>query len=529
MQHLRDDHSSEAMSQLIQDIKNNKVEDFKKRLPKAAIWNVGRTISLPELVLETINCNRKEIFDYLLQDCHCCIAGGLMVPNYFGKTILEVAGERKNDITHYYVRELIKHTLHLEKTIEIALNNSSRYIDEEHIATLLCYAADLPDAFDRIVLFGLPSFIQDAVFFYVFDEFPNHKVMQFKVLLTLAGINNFLFHKVLEYGFEFRMPVTYTPESDKREFGDLLISLFYLENHHLEILLGKCASEICQIFKKCAFHSSILVKEYSMCEYLCSASRNTPQYNILYQYTCESMFSIKQTIDRLTLFLENDIVNPYLIGLIEILDSIDLFCLISQTNNESTTTEIFIYLLMYGLRVKVKLLDIVYNRYGYCELFKLLLHMDIEEPDPTNLRTHSFYEYVFDLEDTSRVNIQLKNSLLNFILDINFDVEKLPEQFRCYNNKRIQHLLDYFAHPKVYELISKYAERRKLSSDTLRKIENHPQVPLLMEMARDIFRKYFRESFQITTTKMLYSFINGLPIAATHRKIITFETKLYHI
>ncbi|KAJ3646792.1 hypothetical protein Zmor_024364 [Zophobas morio] len=427
-----------------------------------------------------------------------------MVANESGKTAIEVAWDQKNNNTHYYICELIGTSSYLEKAIKNALSNSSDSLDEEHITTLLTYATDLPDIFDRVVVnFELPNFIQDMVFFHKFDEYSSH-VMQFNTLLKLAEQNPFLFHKAFEYEFKFCFAVTDKPLDEKRNFGDLLISLISLKNDYLEILLEKCAPEICQIFEKCALHSKTAFPKRRSTRCGCGLSVNYNYTDLSVTYQCEKMFSKYLTIDKLELLLEkSETVSQCVIRFIDILRSTYFLTSVTERNNESTTTEIFNYLLMYGLRVQDNLSDVVYRRYGYCELFRVCLHMDIEDASP---------EY----------------SPLNFILDVNFDVEQLPEKWKFYSDRHIQYLLDYFAHPKVYELVSKLENETRLRDDnTRKKVEKHPRVPLLVELSRNIFRKYFIERFQIRNTKMLYSLINGLSIASTHKKIITFETKLY--
>ncbi|KAJ3646787.1 hypothetical protein Zmor_024359 [Zophobas morio] len=152
---------------------------------------------------------------------------------------------------------------------------------------------------------------------------------------------------------------------------------------------------------------------------------------------------------------------------------------------------------MYGLKPSSKLLDSVYRKYDYCELFRILLHIaDIEEPQ-LNCWPWSF-------------------------IQVNFDLGQRP--LSTYTDDDIQCLLNYFANTK---LISKLVKKIELSDETLEKLKNHPRLPSLTEMARDTFRSYFISTFQITTTKML-SLVNALPISRTHKKIITFETKLYH-
>ena len=164
----------------------------------------------------------------------------MIAPNNSGKTALQFACDQNNDNTHYYICELITSGTCLEKIIESAISNSSGHVDDQHITTLLSYATDLPDIFDRTVNFELPNFIQDVVFFHKFDEYSPH-VMQFNVLLKLAQQNSFLFHKAFEYEFEFCTAMTYGPQDEKRNFCELLTSLLGLKKR----LFGNSVGKVC--------------------------------------------------------------------------------------------------------------------------------------------------------------------------------------------------------------------------------------------------------------------------------------------
>ncbi|KAJ3646791.1 hypothetical protein Zmor_024363 [Zophobas morio] len=354
MQASRDDPSSAnlvlLMHELIILIENDQVDDF-KRLSAETIhmWNTTNTKSGLKLILEAIKSNRKEIFDFLLHDCYSYCSEDLIAPDDSGKTALHVACDQKNDNT---------------------FSNSSGHVDEEHITTLLSYATDLLDIFDRTVNFGLPNFIQDVVFFHKFDEHSPH-VMQFNVLLKLAEQNSFLFHKAFEYEFEFCTAMTYGPQDEKRNFGELLLSLLGLKNDYLEILLEKCAPEICQVFEKCVFHYNTRFLRFSSSCCGCGKHTFRSYLELPEEYQCEKIFSINSTLEKLILLIgKNETVSQSVIRFVEILDGEYFFRCMVETNNESTTTEIFIYLLMYGLRVKANLFDVVYSAYGYCELFK---------------------------------------------------------------------------------------------------------------------------------------------------------------
>ena len=151
-------------------------------------------------------------------------------------------------------------------------------------------------------------------------------------------------------------------------------------------------------------------------------------------------------------------------------------------------------LLTCGLRVRTPLFDVVFQKYGYCELFKLLLCVDIED------------------------GVFLENALVFCICEVNSTVDTLS--LNDYEVDSVLELTNYFVHPKLTE----FRSRKKLTVPG-----NYPAIPSLVEIARNTFRKYFVTKLGIKTTKQFYTLLNRLPISATYKKIISFETKLYGV
>ncbi|KAJ3653178.1 hypothetical protein Zmor_012442 [Zophobas morio] len=166
-------------------------------------------------------------------------------------------------------------------------------------------------------------------------------------------------------------------------------------------------------------------------------------------------------------------------------------------------------LILHGLKVESRLLEVVFLKYGYCNLFKLLLHLDIE---------------VDKKGPGIKEDLLFKNPVVHFICDVNWDLDLFIENCSYFYSDE---LFEYFAGPEMSRVISTLAEMGKVSEEVLKSAKINLGVPLLIEMARNVFRSYFVDIFHITTTKQLCSLLNGLPIDVVYKKIIALETKLY--
>ncbi|XP_063904351.1 uncharacterized protein LOC135123532 [Zophobas morio] len=504
------------------------------------------------LLQESVLRNRWSIFEYLLQFHD---KDDLEVRSTLGETALRYALDHYNKEDEYYALLLIERGVSLKEkdpkkpylhqavkfssritkvlldkgadvnlesrygitALQKALFNSSKQNNDEIITTLLCYGADPfsesaagHNVFESAVIHGQPAFIQELLFLYTFDEHIPCDIM-FKVLLILAKQKSPMFHTILERGMDILVN-----ETEKVDFAKLLYDLLAPDSDYLEILVEKCNTLISDIFENLVFYSSTLYPPSCIGEYR--------------KYTYEEVFSTNLSLRKLILLLEkNAMVRQSVIDFISTLKSDTLFYCISEANSESITTELFIYLILHGLKIETTTLETVFSKYGYNDLFKLLLHMDLEDDiekrDNKILWNHrSRIHYGLDL--FPRWTYQFENLVLFFIFYVIPNLELKPDRCNFYNTNG---LLDYFACSEVHKLLSKLAKSGKLSDETLKRLQNHPRVPLLTEIARNVFRKYFMYKCNITTAKQFYSLLNGLPISSTHKKVITLETKLYQM
>jgi hypothetical protein len=151
-------------------------------------------------------------------------------------------------------------------------------------------------------------------------------------------------------------------------------------------------------------------------------------------------------------------------------------------------------MLTYGLGVTSEDLDTVYRFYGSCDLFRLLLRMDVQFCDGHK-----------------------PLSIVMMYCDPSTDLEMCLS-----DSSSIANLLDYFDHPKLKELCL-----LSTNNETATRAKELPPVPLLVELARNAARKYIARNFKIQTPKQFYSVLDRLPIDRRSKSIIALETKLY--
>ncbi|XP_072377522.1 uncharacterized protein [Diabrotica undecimpunctata] len=161
-------------------------------------------------------------------------------------------------------------------------------------------------------------------------------------------------------------------------------------------------------------------------------------------------------------------------------------------------------LLTYGYIVTSFDMSKVFLHYGYCELFKIMLHMDIKfigRRPP----------------DTSRIIYDL-NYKMNDLLDQLVNVINIE-----YLHNTIYQILDYCIYPK---LLLGYLNLDRDDYVTF-KMLHLPKIPSLLELARNKSREYIINRFSIKSSRHFYTIINHMEINKVYKTILTFEKKLY--
>lgn len=167
-------------------------------------------------------------------------------------------------------------------------------------------------------------------------------------------------------------------------------------------------------------------------------------------------------------------------------------------------TKLMCRLLTYGYVPTSFDMTKVFFHYGYCELFKILLHMDIK--------------YIGQRPpDTSRIIYDVEKNIYD-LLDQMIDAISIS-----YLHNTIYQLLDYCIYPK---LVTAYLDLKR-DDHVTGKILTLPVVPSLLELARNKARQYLIFSYNIKRSQQLYTLINHIEIHSIYKKILTFERKLY--
>ncbi|KAJ3646900.1 hypothetical protein Zmor_024461 [Zophobas morio] len=347
----------------------------------------------------------------------------------------------------------------------------ANYIDEieaELVAALLYYGADPTigtiygyNTFEYAV--KLCSFsVEEALFYYTFDQYTCVDI-DFEVLLTLANKRSPFFHETVQ-----RTNNVILGNSPKTYYH----LLFLIDVEYLDVLIKKCGYAIAQVFAQVKF------KVYKM-----------------------SSFYEPTFLRNLDFLLGTDLRHDTINFIVMFSDIFYMYFLVAVKHGESLMAENVYYLLSYGLKLNESDLEAFYKRYGYGELLKIALHMDIAK---TGSKRYS------------------NNSLLVFLYDVNMTLEKyLQDPSPYYPPKNLCELLPYFVHSKLHLLCQ---HEGIVNADVWL---SRPTVPLLVELARNVFRSYFVKRFNIRNAKQFYALINGLPVSPVHKKIITYETELY--
>ncbi|RZB39003.1 uncharacterized protein BDFB_008577 [Asbolus verrucosus] len=338
---------------------------------------------------------------------------------------------------------------------------------KEGVPMLLYYGADPSicnvygsTPFDRAMMWtDSISPIQEHLFYYTFDEYTDYKI-HINVLFRIMQTKSPLFHQIIDN------------VTDVKVTGNLssyCSMLFSVETQYLQRLIEKF--------------------DYVIKTLLFNCSRT------LLFYHCNMI-----SIENFSLLFESHL-NP---DMVEFIGNIRVSHLIRQFRKSEVSktilTDLIFYLLTFGVDVYEEDLETIYKFYGYCDLFKVLLHVDVKKSE----------KYA-------------KLLMPRIIYDVSVDVESFIENPNDYSLTSLIQLLSYFAYPKLQDFCNGCN-----SKELTEKVRRLPRVPLLVELARNCCRKFLVEKFHITTSKQFYSLIHWLPISSTYKKIISFEIKFHN-
>jgi hypothetical protein len=306
----------------------------------------------------------------------------------------------------------------------------------------------------------------EQLYYYVFDELERYEI-DLRCLMQLALIRSPVFERIIELDIEVFVKET--------NYAICFIFLLEMNVKYLRIFLEKFG----ELMREVVLRGS------------------TSMFLGKFYWTQNSQYIV-----NLSVLLESH-VSRHLIDFFTTLNCALYGSTTMKKISEAQASDLVLFLLSYGMNLHQVDLAIVYNDYGYGELFQYLLMMDIE----------------WDLKNDSVPMCILPVLVSNVALDIHEIIENNSE----YSD--IHDLVYHFAHPKV----KSYLLRNITKGPRFEKIHKLPRVPLLKEFARDAFRKFFVQKFDIKNSRQFYTLLKQLPTYPPIKEIISFRRILYNV
>ncbi|XP_044272720.1 uncharacterized protein LOC123016408 isoform X2 [Tribolium madens] len=299
--------------------------------------------------------------------------------------------------------------------------------------------------------------LQEIIFNYTFDD--DGVTLSLPTLTAAMTLNSDLFVKILDKVSNIDYNVS--------DLQHLVTSLIHVKAEHLKLFM-----------RNFGFIIKDMIENFPPLEVLIKISLD-----------CE-MSGLREIIE---VFLDSVYCAKFVQSCDPNLPTISRFIQEFTSEEEEKFTEMVCLMLSYGLGVTSTDLDAVYNQFGYCELFKLLLHMDITIVNNNNdMRSIAMLYYNPD--------ISLDNLLNDFYIN--------------------PYLLHFYNHRKLKEICLSVGEGCE-------KLPELPQVPYLLELSRNAARKYIVNKFNIKKSAQFYTVLRWLPIGEMNKKIIALEKKIY--
>ncbi|KAJ3660820.1 hypothetical protein Zmor_005251 [Zophobas morio] len=185
-----------------------------------------------------------------------------------------------------------------------------------------------------------------------------------------------------------------------------------------------------------------------------------------------------------------------------------LFSCVEYDKTPETATLLLCFLLSLGVDLTVQCMDVIFLSYGYCNLFKVMLHMDIV--DTRDLQVNYVVPHIiYNIKQTS-------NTIAKNIVQFNFI------------DTNIYKIFNYFALPKWIRMyvIDHYEYE---PNNALSNLSTLTVVPSLVELARNCLHEYIVYKFKVKNSRQFYTLIKLLPIAQIHKEILSYERQLYFL
>ncbi|RZC35546.1 Ankyrin repeat domain containing protein, partial [Asbolus verrucosus] len=498
-------------SRLLRAAAKNDVETLRELLDSPKWYKVRDKFGYGLLHI-AVKENKKEVFDYLLSIkdfpleavnhnnltalgvvLSGFLGNNVFMSDYFSLELIKKGAELHhicfdgNTLLHcaFYKNFIEVAKLLIEKGVDLNIQNDNG-CTPLHMCCYECSDVNLIEGVSMLLCYGADPFIRDHRGFTALDiviQLRNDKLMAVKENLLYYTLDQYTQYEitddnlfiVAESPFFYQIVDHVTKVDFHSSTDDHCLALFKMKPEYLRVLIDKFDYVIRQIFlnhsKDCYVGDVNLI--------------SIENFNILEES--------KLKLEMIN-FLSNFNNSSFIAEIIE------------SGRSESVITELVCYLLSYGMSIHEYHLKMIFHKFGYCELFKILLHMD------------------FKIQMEQR---KTRDIMPRLIYDIHFDIQQIIEDpFDCFVED-LQLLLPLYVLSKLKNL---YVDGNLLEAkyaSIAETVKNQPQIPLLVELARNVFRRYFTRRFHITTSRQFYTMLKLLPISVNHERIITYETKLY--
>ncbi|XP_068915738.1 uncharacterized protein [Tenebrio molitor] len=160
------------------------------------------------------------------------------------------------------------------------------------------------------------------------------------------------------------------------------------------------------------------------------------------------------------------------------------------------------HLLSYGVELTHEIVEQIYYCFGDGEMFRTLLHMDIQ-------KTADYWS---------------RAPLPAIIYDVAVkDVDTFLKKPNTYDRVVLEKLASFYAGCQVKEFCV------SVEKDLSETVEKLPDVPLLLELARNAARNHIVQVYHVKNSRQYCTVLDFLPLCNEYKAILSFQKKLYSL
>ncbi|XP_056646314.1 uncharacterized protein LOC130451356 isoform X2 [Diorhabda sublineata] len=164
-------------------------------------------------------------------------------------------------------------------------------------------------------------------------------------------------------------------------------------------------------------------------------------------------------------------------------------------------TKLTLLLLGYGMTLNADVITAIFNCYGQCKLLEYLMYMDFDGSWP-------------DSSVTPRL-----------IFDIEYDLQKVHQEIKSnqwyWNSRDLHTFRTFWTYTPILQF-AKIAFENTLTKDFFPGNSSPPNVPSLLQLARDETRKCIINTFKMKCMRQYYTYVNSMDISTTYKRILKY-------